>query len=40
MPEERASPALAGNTKMESEPVGICQPLVSYASARLERVNW
>ena len=30
VPEERASPALAGN-KMESEPVGICQPLVLYA---------
>ena len=26
-----ASPALAGNTNMESEPVGLCQPLALYA---------
>ena len=31
VPEERAIPALTTNTKMESEPVRICQPLVLYA---------
>lgn len=28
VPEERARPTLAENIKMESKPMGVCQPLV------------